>query len=74
MLNLIREHGQRNSRTLRPFLAPEVSEIQEAVAGSQVLDPEKPEDMLEPFAKGGLLKQGSKNKRAYARAKRGVGR
>jgi phosphatidylserine/phosphatidylglycerophosphate/cardiolipin synthase-like enzyme len=74
MLNLIREHGQSNRRTLRPFVTPEVSEIQEAVAGSQVLDPEKPEDMFEPFAKGGLLKQGSIIKRAYDRAKRGVGR
>ena len=74
MLNLIRHHGQRNSRTLRPFVRPEVSELQEAVAGSQVLDPEKPEDMFEPFAKGGLLKQGSIIKRAYDRAKRGVGR
>jgi phosphatidylserine/phosphatidylglycerophosphate/cardiolipin synthase-like enzyme len=74
MLNLIRQHGQLNSRKLRPFVTPEVSEVQKAVAGSQVLDPEKPEDMFEPFAKGGLLKQGSIIKRAYDRAKRGVGR
>jgi hypothetical protein len=74
MIDLILRRGQCNTRTLRPFVAPEINEVQKTVAGSQVLDPEKPEDMFEPFAKGGLLKQGSLIKRAYDRAKRGMHR
>ncbi|GGD94680.1 phospholipase D/transphosphatidylase [Tsuneonella deserti] len=74
MLDLIYEHGQRNSRSLRPFDPPKVDEVRKTVAGSQVLDPEKPEEMFEPFAKGGLLKQGSLMRRAYDRAKRGIHR
>lgn len=74
MLELIRQRGQVNGRQLRPFEIPEVNEVQETVAGSQVLDPEKPQDMFEPFAKGGLLKQGNLITRAYRRAKRRMGR
>jgi phosphatidylserine/phosphatidylglycerophosphate/cardiolipin synthase-like enzyme len=74
MIDLIERRGQGNDRTLRPFVVPEINEVQETVAGSQVLDPEKPQDMFEPFAKGGLLKQGSLIKRAYDRAKRGMHR
>lgn len=71
MLALIRDRGQANSRTLRPFQIPEPNEVQEGLAESQVLDPETPEEMFEPFAKGGLLKQGSLIRRAYVRATRG---
>jgi phosphatidylserine/phosphatidylglycerophosphate/cardiolipin synthase-like enzyme len=74
MLELVRARGQSNVRTLRPFPIPEPNELQKGMAESQVLDPEKPEDFFEPFAKGGLLKQGSMIKRAYDRAKRGMGR
>ena len=74
MLALILQRGQGNSRTLRPFVIPEPSELEKALAGSQVLDPEKPQDMFEPFAKGGLLKQGSVIERAYRRAQRGIRR
>ncbi len=74
MIELISRRGQSNNRTLRPFMIPEVSELEEAMAESQVLDPESPEGMFEPFAKGGLLKQGSVIERAYKRAKRGMGR
>jgi phosphatidylserine/phosphatidylglycerophosphate/cardiolipin synthase-like enzyme len=74
MIDLIRRCGQINGRTLRPFVLPELNEVQKALAGSEILDPEKPEDMFEPFAKGGLLKQGSLIKRAYDRAKRGLNR
>jgi hypothetical protein len=74
IIELILERGQCNRRTLRPFVVPEINEVQKAVAGSEVLDPESPEDMFEPFARGGLLKQGSLIKRAYDRAKRGIHR
>jgi phosphatidylserine/phosphatidylglycerophosphate/cardiolipin synthase-like enzyme len=74
MIRLIREHGQANSRTLRPFKIPELNEIEESLAGSQILDPEEPGQMFEPFASGGLFKQGSVIARAYARAKKGFRR
>ncbi len=74
MLELIVRRGQCNNRTLRAFVVPEVNELEKAVAASQVLDPETPEGMFEPFAKGGLLKQGSLVTRAYARAKLGMAR
>jgi phosphatidylserine/phosphatidylglycerophosphate/cardiolipin synthase-like enzyme len=74
MLELIRGRGQSNTRTLRPFEVPEPNAVQESMAQSQVLDPEKPAEMFEPFAKGGLMKQGSLIKRAYDRARRGLRR
>ena len=74
MLRLIERHGRRSTRQLRRFEPPEVGAIEETLAGSQLLDPEHPDDMFEPFAKGGLMKQGSLVSRAYARAKRGLRR
>jgi len=74
MLNLIAQHGQRNARQLRRFIPPEVGEIEETLAGSQMLDPEHPCDMFEPFAKGGLMKQGSRVSRAWGRARKGFRR
>jgi phosphatidylserine/phosphatidylglycerophosphate/cardiolipin synthase-like enzyme len=71
MLKLIAEHGQKNSRTLQPFQIPELNQIEETLAGSQLLDPEEPDEMFEPFAGGGLLKKGSFIGRAYNRAKKG---
>jgi phosphatidylserine/phosphatidylglycerophosphate/cardiolipin synthase-like enzyme len=74
MLRLIERHGRKHGRQLRRFVPPELGDIEETIADSQVLDPERPQDMFEPFAKGGLLKQGSLIKRAYSRAKRGMHR
>lgn len=70
MLKLIERHGRRNGRQLRRFVPPEVGEIEETLAGSQLLDPERPEEMFEPFAKGGLMKQGSLVSRAWGRARK----
>ncbi|MGX7952288.1 phospholipase D-like domain-containing protein [Tsuneonella sp. HG249] len=70
MLRLIETHGRKNSRQLRRFLPPEVGAIEETLAGSQLLDPERPDEMFEPFAKGGLMKQGSRVRRAWARARK----
>jgi phosphatidylserine/phosphatidylglycerophosphate/cardiolipin synthase-like enzyme len=67
MLAFIEKHGRRNARQLRRFVPPEVGEIEETLAGSQILDPEHPQDMFEPFAKGGLMKQGSLVSRAWKR-------
>jgi phosphatidylserine/phosphatidylglycerophosphate/cardiolipin synthase-like enzyme len=69
MLAFIDKHGRENARQLRRFEPPEVDEIEETLAGSQVLDPESPDDMFEPFAKGGLMKQGSLVSRAWKRVR-----
>lgn len=70
MLRFIEKHGHLQSRQLRRFVPPEVGDIAETLAGSQVLDPERPEEMFEPFAKGGLMKQGSLLNRAWTRVRR----
>ena len=69
MLRFIEKHGRSNARQLRRFIPPEVGEIEETLAGSQVLDPEHPDEMFEPFAKGGLMKQGSLVSRAWQRVR-----
>ena len=69
MLKLIETHGTKNGRQLRRFIPPEVGEIEETLAGSQILDPEHPDEMFEPFAKGGLMKQGSLTSRAWRRVR-----
>jgi phosphatidylserine/phosphatidylglycerophosphate/cardiolipin synthase-like enzyme len=70
MLAFIERHGRHNGRQLRRFDPPEVGEIEETLAGSQLLDPEHPDEMFEPFAKGGLMKQGSLIGRAWNRVRR----
>ncbi|MFA9199569.1 MAG: phospholipase D-like domain-containing protein [Cypionkella sp.] len=74
MLRLIESHGGRHARQLRRFVPPPVGPVEETLAGSQLLDPERPSEMFEPFAKGGLMKQGSRVSRAWARAKKRFGR
>ncbi|ANY20418.1 putative cardiolipin synthase YwiE [Tsuneonella dongtanensis] len=69
MLGFIERYGRANSRQLRRFVPPEVGEIEETLAGSQLLDPEHPDDMFEPFAKGGLMKQGSLLNRTWNRVR-----
>lgn len=69
MLRFIERHGTINSRQLLRFDPPEVGEVEEKLAGSQVLDPEHPDEMFEPFAKGGLMKQGSLVSRSWKRVR-----
>ncbi len=70
MLAFIEKYGRKNSRQLRRFVPPEVDGIEETLAGSQILDPESPDEMFEPFANGGLMKQGSLLSRAWHRVRR----
>ncbi|WP_374405835.1 phospholipase D-like domain-containing protein [Pelagerythrobacter sp.] len=74
MHRLIADHGQAEGRSLRPYDVPELSETEEKLADSTLLDPERPDDMFEPFAKGGLFRKGSLIGRAYRGAKRKVKR
>ena len=47
-------------RNLRRYHPPDLNEVEEKLAQSALLDPEDPEDMFEPFAKGGLFRKGSR--------------
>lgn len=60
MRELIEGSGEKSDRHLRRYRAPELSEAERKLAESQLLDPERPEDMFEPFAKGGLFRKGSR--------------
>ena len=47
-------------RNLRRYHPPDLSDTEQKLAQSSLLDPEKPDDMFEPFAKGGLFRKGSR--------------
>ncbi len=55
MAEMVERIGTGRGRTLRRYELPELNGVQEAVAESGLLDPERPEDLFEPFAKGGLF-------------------
>lgn len=69
MKAFIDAHGTSNARQLRAYVPPAKSEIEETLAGSELLDPERPEDMFEPFAKGGLFRDESLLARAWYKIK-----
>lgn len=58
MKALIEGEGTAPGRHLRHYVAPDLTEAQQKLAESEFLDPEHPENMFEPFAKGGLLRFG----------------
>lgn len=60
MRALVENEGAAGGRHLTRYRPPELNEAERALAESQLLDPEHPEDMFEPFAKGGLFRQGSR--------------
>ncbi|WP_215227975.1 phospholipase D-like domain-containing protein [Erythrobacter sp. 3-20A1M] len=70
MHQAIAQLGSSGERQLRPFEIPELGEIEQTLAGSELLDPEKPEDMFEPYAHGGLFRDGSRLGRLRDRLKR----
>ena len=47
-------------RNLMRYCPPDTNGAQESLAESELLDPEDPEDMFEPFAKGGLFRKGGR--------------
>ena len=63
MAAMIEALGRERSRTLRRFDLPELNEVQEKLADSQLLDPEKPDELFEPFSKGGLFPKRSRLRR-----------
>ena len=70
MHEAIERFGQDGVRRLMPFEIPEKNEIEDTLAGSQFLDPEHPDDMFEPFAHGGLFRDGSRLGRLRDKVKR----
>lgn len=60
MRALIENNGTREGRRLERYHPPELNEAARALAESQFLDPEHPDEMFEPFAKGGLFREGSR--------------
>lgn len=67
MRALIETEGNAEGRHLRRYRPPEINEAERALAESQLLDPEHPDDMFEPFAKGGLFRKGSRLSRIRGR-------
>lgn len=67
MRSLIEASGDPNGRHLKRFRPPEISETERRLAESQLLDPEHPDEMFEPFAKGGLFRKGSRLARTHGR-------
>ncbi len=59
--------GTGRARTLRRYEAPELNGVEETLAESALLDPEAPEEMFEPYAKGGLFRKGSRLARGRSR-------
>lgn len=60
MADLIVGSQGTGPRNLQRYHPPELNGVEEKLADSAVLDPEDPDDMFEPFAKGGLFRKGSK--------------
>lgn len=59
MAAVIERHGSKGSRRLQLFDIPQLSEFSDYVAGSQIFDPEAPEDVFATYPKGGLYRPGS---------------
>jgi phosphatidylserine/phosphatidylglycerophosphate/cardiolipin synthase-like enzyme len=63
-----RQTGAR--RKLKRYRAPQLSEVELKLAESAILDPERPEDLFEPYARGGLFREGTRLKRVRDRLRR----
>ena len=57
MREMIEALGTSRRRTLRRFELEETGVVEQALAESALLDPEKPAELFEPFAKGGLFRK-----------------
>lgn len=57
---LIESRTGETGRYLKRYRPPELSEAERTLAESQLLDPEHPDEMFEPYAKGGLFRKGGR--------------
>ena len=53
----IEELRDKPGRTLRPYVTPDLNEVQKWLADHEVLDPEGPDEMLEPMTAKGLFRR-----------------
>ena len=60
MRALIENEGAAAGRHLKRYRPPVLGEVERMLAESELLDPERPEDMFEPFANGGLFRKGTR--------------
>ena len=74
MAALIDHSVTEEGRNLLRYHPPELNQAEKTVAESGLLDPEEPEDLFEPFAKGGLFREGTRLARIRARLKRKTGK
>ena len=51
------ERLRGTGRTLRPYAPPDLSKVEEAIADTEILDPEGPDEMFEPLARRGLFRR-----------------
>ena len=63
-----------SGRNLLRYQPPDLNGAEETLAQSTLLDPEDPDDMFEPFAKGGLLRKGSRLHRMREKFRRKNGK
>lgn len=59
--------GRSRKRTLRRYELPVLNAVQEAIAQSGILDPERPEELFETYPEGGLFREGSRLERLRKR-------
>ncbi len=57
MRAMIEAECQTGGRHLRAYEVPDLSELEEKLATSQLLDPESPDELFEPFANGGMFRK-----------------
>ncbi len=74
MAEVIDHSITEGGRNLLRYHPPDLNDAEEAVAQSGMLDPEEPEDMFEPFAKGGLFRKGSRLTRLREKFRRKNGK
>ena len=67
MAGMIDHTVSEGGRNLMRYHPPELTEAEKKVAHSSLLDPEDPDDMFEPFAKGGLFRKGTRLERVRSR-------
>ena len=70
MIGLIEDSQGSKGRTLERYRPPDLNDVEETLARSALLDPEDPDDMFEPFAKGGLFRKGSRLSRFRDKVRR----
>lgn len=57
LIAAIEELRQKPGRTLRPYVTPDLNDVQQWIADHEVLDPEGPEEMFEPVSERGLFRR-----------------